>query len=557
MKDNWIVPKHKYDNIIQQVLFNRGIEEKDWQSFLHPDFKGGLEDSKLLPDFDLFKKRIVLAVERKEKVGIFADYDADGIPGAAFLYRALTKIGLEIEVYIPSRDEGYGLSKVGIDSLNNCGCSLIITVDLGIRNTEEADYCLAQKIDLIITDHHIPGDILPKAQAVVNPKIDGSIYPFKDLSGAGVVFKLIYGLSNYFDCLDEKFIKWNLDLIAISTISDVVSLVGENRVIAKYGIMVLRKTKNVGLQALYRRAKIDSALIGTYQVGFMIGPRLNAPGRLSEAKKSFELLITEDKMIAEELANGLENENESRQQLMADLFEDAEKIIAGMDMESAKVIVIKGKWQKGIIGPSASRIAEKYSRPVIILTEDGDKLIGSARSVNDINITELIEYCSDLLEKYGGHKGAAGLSLKKSKYSEFLIKLKKIASDKINNSQLTKRYKADAEIGFGAISSNLCNSLKDLEPYGMGNPRPTFVTSLAKLVSPRFVGSSVNHLSSSIEQQNKKLKSIYFNCPYDEKKVNNSENVDLIYSIDEEQWNGKKYLKINIIDMEIRAADEK
>ena len=297
MNKVWKLKPKKFDDVVSQLLYNRGIlgdkiNLADVEKFLNPDFAKDFFQPKLLPDFPAAIKRIKMAVDGKEKIGIYADYDADGIPGAALLYKTLQKLGLKPEIYIPTRASGYGFNQAGIDYLIDAGCKLIISVDLGIREVKFARYILGKKVDLIITDHHEPGDELPKALAVVNPKRADSKYPFRELCGAGVVFKVVQGLAEvYSKIIDEKFLKWNLDLVAISTISDVVPLISENRTIAKFGLLVLRKTNNIGLQELYKVSAIDERKIDAYTVGFQIGPRINAPGRLDHATASFRLLV--------------------------------------------------------------------------------------------------------------------------------------------------------------------------------------------------------------------------------------------------------------------------
>lgn len=548
MKSNWNIAENMYDDVIKQILHNRGIQPENVEAFLRPDFNKDLFDSELLPDFQIFKSRIDKAIANKEKVGIFADYDADGIPGAAFLYKSLIKLGLEPEVYIPSRDEGYGLNRNGLDNLIRKGCTLIITVDLGIKNYSEAKYCKERNIDLIITDHHLPEKQKPEACAVINPKLAESKYPFKELSGAGVVYKLIYGLKNYYIEIDEKFLKWNIDLIAISTISDVVPLISENRTIASFGLLVLKKTKNIGLKAMCKRANIASTTLGAYHVGFMIGPRLNAPGRLDDALKSFLLLTTAEKKEADLIAQQLEEENQTRQELMDQLLKEADEILTHHNLQNDKIIILRGDWAKGIIGPSASRLSEKYCRPVIILSEDGDLLTGSARSINDINIIEILRQCSGTLIKFGGHKGAAGLSLEKKNYKSFVNKISEVSQKMISEDDLQKNYRADMAVDFSALTFDLSKELRQLEPFGMGNPKPIFATSEAFIHEPKFVGSDQKHLSAYIEHKNKRIKSIYFNCQ--NKDLKHQDKINLLYSMDEEEWNGRHYLKISVIDIE-------
>ena len=549
MKNNWVITPRNYDNVIDQILANRGIKPKDKLKFISPDFDKDFDDPALLPDYEIFIGRLKEAVLKEEKVGIFADYDADGIPGAAFLHKTLQAIGICCETYIPSREEGYGLSVDGLNSLVDRGCSLIITVDLGIKSFSEALHCKKIGVDLIITDHHLPETQLPEALAVINPKIPGSRCHFKELSGAGVVYKLACGLSRHFAQIDEGFLKWNLDLIAISTISDVVPLIGDNRLISKYGLLVLRKTRNLGLLALYDIAKISSSNIGAYEVGYMIGPRLNAPGRLGEARKSFELLTTSDVATAQKIARELNQENELRQELMQSLQEDADELISKGKLDRNKIIVIKGKWQRGIIGPTASRIADKYSRPTIVISEEEGVLTGSARSVNSINISDLLGECSQHLTKFGGHKGAAGISLRKEDFSDFYNKIVAIANDRISDKELQKIHTVDCEVSFSELTLKLSEDLAQLGPFGMGNPKPVLMTKLARIREQKLVGASKKHLSSFLEHANKRIKSIYFNYPYDKKDLPDDSEVDILYTIDTDIWNGKRYLKMQIIDI--------
>lgn len=553
MKDNWKIYPKCCDDILEQLLSNRGVKISQKETFLDPSFERDLLPSDNLPDFQIFIKRLRQSIDNKEKVAIYADYDADGIPGAAFLYKTLEIFDLDVEVYIPTRDEGYGLSKKGIDLLVKRRCNLIITVDLGIKNIEEVEYARDKGVDIIITDHHLPGDKLPKAVAVVNPKIKNSKYPFKDLSGAGVIFKLICGLSKYYEQINESFIKWNLDLIAISTISDVVNLSGENRMIAKFGLKVLNKTNNIGIKQIIKRAELNNKQIGSHEVGFIIGPRINAPGRISKPRDSYELLTTTSPERAIELAEKLEVENSERQEMSKRLFLEAEKIIQKDRLHSNNIIVLRGTWHKGILGPCASKIAEKFSRPVILLTTDKKNklLVGSARSVNNIDIMKILEGVSKYIRKYGGHSGAAGISLDAVSYEEFIQNITDLSNRIIDKADLVTFHEVDVEIDFNEITLSLMEQISRLEPFGQGNKKPLFLTRLSKMHNPKFVGKELNHLSSYLCQSNQKIKSVYFNCPLGAEKINHLSEVDIIYNLEEQSWNGKKYIQIKIVDLDL------
>lgn len=550
----WITAERKFDDLIDQVLYNRGVlsgkNEKAKLDFLKPDYKK-LNDPFLMKNLKEAVLRIKKAVERGEIVGIFADYDADGIPGAAFLYKALTRLGIKTIPYIPTREEGYGLNKEGVDYLKNKKCSLIITVDLGIRNFNEALYCKEIGIDLIITDHHTPDDQIPEANLVINPKIAGDKYPFKELAGGGVAYKLVQGLSKiYPKKIDESFLKWNLDLIAISTISDVVPLVGENRILANFGLVVLRKSKNLGLTEIYKVSKLDPEKISAYQVGFQIAPRINAPGRMDHATKSFELLVAEDKDEVTKLAHWLEEKNLSRQKAMEKTEKEAFLKAEKESLLKNKILILCGDWIKGVIGPTASRLVEKFNRPVILLSSEGRSFCGSARSVEGVNILDLVSESANYLEKYGGHRGACGLTVLKSKFDVFLNSILGNANKSIKPEDLVRKIKIDAELFPGEISINSAHSLEKLEPFGMGNPRPIFSLSSVSIKNMRFVGAAKNHLSFSLEYGGKTYKAIYFNCDQDKKEMlNNHTLYDVALNLNVDFWNGEKYLKLNIVDI--------
>ena len=558
----WEIKERKFESLIDQLLYNRGVilkedDEEKKLIFFKPNFSQDLYNPYLMTDMKGAVERIKKAVENQEKIGIFSDYDADGIPGAALMYRTFNVLGLKTYVYIPNREGGYGLSREGIDHLAEKGCTIIITIDLGIRNLTEPSYCREKGIDLIITDHHLPGEELPKADFVINPKRAGDEYPFKDLCGCAVGYKLIQALSKYFPKeLDEKFLKWNLDLVAISTISDVVPLSGENRVLAKYGITVLKKTKNLGLQELYKVSNILPDNIGAYTVGFQIGPRINAPGRMDCATKSFELLVTNDLIEAGELAMSLNEKNEERQAEMDVLEREAIAKIEEQKLYENKIIIIAGKWTRGIIGPTASRLVEKYARPVILFSSIRDDYTGSARSVSGVNIIELLDKIKNLMTKYGGHKGAAGLSVSKEKYKEFVSQLTITANANIDDKSLIKKIFVDADVKFTEMTFKLFEEIAGFEPFGMSNPRPVFTVSDISFENFRFVGRESNHFSATAKSKDSKIKSIYFNFPFEKSMINYDKSYNIVFSLNQDEWQGTKKLSLNIIDMKLAESTD-
>ena len=554
----WQIQPKKYDDVILQLLYNRGVisqleDKKKIDRFFKPDFAKDLHNSDLLPDIKKAIKRIALAVEKKEVVGIYADYDADGIPGAALMYKTFVALGNRVEVFIPNREQGYGLGKEGIDSLKKKRCSLIITVDLGIRNHKEADYCKSKNIDLIITDHHLPDETLPSAVAVINPMRHDSKYPFQGLSGAGVAYKIVQALSKkYPKQINQSFLKWNLDLVAISTIADVVPLQDENRTIAKYGLIVLNKTKNIGLAELVKFAGTKEGYLPAYAVAFQIAPRINAPGRIDHATKSFRLLTTDDQKEAKELASWLNDKNIERQEAMEQLYLEAVEKVEKHKLAENNIIVVAGEWAKGILGPSASQIVEKYYRPAIVFSSNINTFTGSARSIEGVNIVSIFEQMKKYLIRFGGHKGAAGLSLGKDKFKTFSEQIIKYCNKNIDKKLLTPKIKVDAEINPKDLGLNLYDEILQFEPFGMGNPKPVFVLRDVIMENPRFVGREEKHLSSQIVSGEKRFKAIYFSYAKDRDIIKHGNICDVAFSLSEDNWDNKRKLSLNIIDLKVR-----
>lgn len=548
MNEIWEVSKRTQKDIVDQLLVNRGVglDKDSKQKFFNPKYED-LNDPYLLIGMEKAVSRIRDAFEKKETVGIFADYDADGIPGAAILFRSFSKIGIKSKVYIPDREEGYGLSKKGIDCLVSLGCTLIITVDLGIKNFNEASYCKENKIDLIITDHHLPDEKTPDAFAVINPKLSKK-YPDPNLCGCAVAYKLITALNKHFSrALSEPFLKWSLDLVSISTISDVVPLTGENRVLAKYGLIVLNKTKNAGLRALIGVSQIKREKIDAYVAGFQIGPRLNAPGRIDHATKSFELLVTEDSDEASRLARWLNRQNENRQKEMDTVIKQAIAKINEEKQESNHLIVIAGEWIKGIIGPSASRIADTFTRPVILFSSLGGVFTGSARSVEGVNIVDLISTAGNYVERFGGHKGAAGLTVSLSNFEKFKKIIQAKANRLISKDNLTKRIKIDLEIRPEEITYELCDRIACFEPFGLGNPTPVFLISGSRIIDMNMVGRDKNHLSMTVRHGKSNFRAIKFQ--HENPNVMINEKYDLAVKLCPNEWGNKKRVDLNIVGM--------
>lgn len=557
---NWIVKPKKSEDIIEQLLINRKIPRKDWDNFLNPRYES-LLDPNNLHDIDLAVKRIIKAIEGKETIGIFADYDADGILGAAILTNFFDYLGVKTTIYIPSREEGYGLNERGLNDLKKSGCQLIITVDLGITGKEQVKFAKKSGIDVIVTDHHLfKTNQLPKdALALVHPKLSKN-YPNKDLTGGAVAWKLVSAIiskiTNHKSQINN-YPKWSLDLAAVSTVCDMVPLAGENRAITKFGIKVLAQTKNIGLEELMRIARVDLEKISTYTLGFQIGPRINAPGRMDHAQISYYLLTTRNRKEAREIAKKLDEINHQRQEELEKAIIEAEEKVLKKGLLKNKIILVEDKkWSEGIIGLIAGRLAERFCRPVIVFREGENELKGSARSITEFHILEALDKAKKFLLKYGGHAGAAGLQTSKIMYKKLQQKLIEVADAKLVDADLLPKIKIDAEVKPPKINLKLFDEIKKLEPFGMGNPRPAFLTRGLEIVDKRLVGREEKHLKLRLKSSGQSsvishqlLEAISFNCEECKKNLQIDDVVDIVYHIDENEWNGTRKIQMKIIDI--------
>ena len=520
---------------------NRQI--KDREVFINPDYNK-LADPFSVPGMKEAVKRIKKATAKKEKVGIFMDYDADGIPGGAIIYKAFQILGVEAIPYVPKREDGYGLNEKAIKSFQQSDVSLLITVDCGIGNAKEIAYAKKNEIETIVTDHHELGDDLPEA-INVHPLIEkNNKLRFRDFSGGGVAFLLAKALAS-----KTGQEKWLLDLAAISSIADVVSLKEDNRLIVKYGLLVLNKTRNLGLRALSRTAGLKKGLIGTYEVGYMIAPRINAAGRISSPRKSFELLTTDNLKRAEELAKELDQLNTERQEILEKARNEAEERILAKGLFKNKIVVLKNPaWPEGIIGLVAGKIAQKFWRPAIILNEREGKIKGSARSIPGINITEFLSLNGKYLLNFGGHEQAAGLTLKKDRFKAFEKSVLK-NSLKLKDELFEKNLKIDAVVEENDLKLSLAKALQKLEPFGAGNPKPVLALENAKIVSIRRVGREGKHLKIEIEKSARTHSVICFYFERNGWDLKRGEIVDLAFSLKANEFNGREKLDMVLEDV--------
>ena len=494
---HWKIPERTEASLVDQLLKNRGITDRE--RFLAPDFERDSHDPWRLPTMERAVARIIQAIERKEIIAVYADYDADGIPGGAILTKLLRANGATVVPYVPDREkEGYGLNRQAIEYLKKQRVSLIITVDLGITNSAAVAEAVAVGIDVIVTDHHsIDPDRIPTdAVATVHPGLPGSIYPFAGLAGGGVAWKLAQAVAERTGRPTSNELKWWLELAAISTVCDMVPLQDESRLIVQFGLKVLRKTRSIGLRALYEQASIDPSVVDERTIGFQIGPRINAPGRMDHAAPAFELLLTDDPTRAEALASQIELLNHDRQALVGRVVDEAINKLSTFGKELPTVIILDDpSWPIGVLGLAASRLVERYHRPVILLNQTADgRAKGSARSISGFNVLEAIRASRDLLTSFGGHTGAAGLSLDHAALADFSAALEEFAAARLSLDALQPTHRADAAISAAELTESLMNELDQFAPFGMANPAPTFVVQPLIVRSVRRLGADGQHL---------------------------------------------------------------
>lgn len=558
MQKRWIVKQKKTDDIIDQLLINRGIPLSEKNRFLHPDFSKDLENPFKIKDMDKLVKRFEKAIKNNEKIGIFADYDADGIPGAALLKRVCEILGLDVSVYIPSRKEGYGLNIKGIQELKDKGCSLLISIDLGITNKKEVEFAKKIGMDVVITDHHeIQDEKFPKQADIIIHTHLSKDYINKDLAGGAVAYKIAQAFSEKLGKPTTRELKWLLDLPAICTICDIVPLTGENRLLAKYGLIVLSKTKNLGLKKMYEIAAIDENKMDAYTVGFLIGPRINAPGRMQHAQLSYFLLTTNDDKEAKEIANEINNINISRQKSLEQILAQALRQIKKDKLDKNKIIVIVGKndWPAGLIGLVSSKITDQYCRPSIVFAPEDGMLRGSARSIDKFDIVDNLLKTKELLVSVGGHTKAAGLALKKENYNKFYKKICHIANEVLTDEDLVKEIEIEARLQEKHLNLGLIKDLKLFEPFGLGNPKPVFLLENAKIKLLTWMGKDKNHLKIKIVNNyqsgpgKKEFDIISFNCKEELKHLKNNDNIDVVFTLEENIWNGRKSLQLKLVDI--------
>ena len=534
--------------IIATLLAQRGISDFDQSKrFFRPQLEH-LHDPFLMQDMDKAVERLSTAINERQRIMVYGDYDVDGTTAVSLMYLFLSSFSDNLEYYIPDRyDEGYGLSYKAIDYAKENEIELIICLDCGIKAFDKIDYANTLAIDVIICDHHRPGDKLPQAVAILDPKRNDCQYPFDDLSGCGVGFKLAQAY-----CQKQGVTVSNLypllDLVVVSIAADIVPIVGENRVLAYYGLQQLNANPRTGLKALLKEAN-RSGQLTISDIVFGLAPRINAAGRIEHGKKAVELLIEDDFLIAKDRAQYIEKHNFTRKELDHNITQEAlEQIIP----HKKSTVVFSDNWHKGVVGIVASRLIETHYKPTIVLTESNGKLTGSARSVKHFDVYNAIESCSDLLLQFGGHKYAAGLTLKKENLPAFIEKFEQVVSNTIEENMLTQEIGIDLEVAWEDITPKTYRILQQMAPFGPSNNRP--VLMLKGVVDNgrgRLIGNDQSHLKLALtnKEGGKVFDAIGFGMAHHFPKIKNKELFDICFVLEENEWNGNTNLQLRIKDI--------
>ena len=534
------------NKIVAHLLALRGIKTfEEAKLFFRPQLSH-LHNPFLMKNMDLAVERVETAISKNQKILVYGDFDVDGTTSVAMMYSFLKKYNKNIEYYIPCRHkEGYGISLAGIDYANQNNISLIIALDCGIRAIDQIDYANKRGIDFIICDHHTPSNKIPNAVAVLNPKQFDCNYPYEQLSGCGVGFKLIqaYCINNDIDF--ELIIEY-LDLLALSIGADIVPMTGENRVFAFYGLIQLNSNPRVGLKALINVASRENKLTIADLV-FGIAPRINAAGRIGHAKKAVELLVEQDFDKAKVFASQIEKNNKERKELDQRITNEALRMI---DENKKSTVVFSKKWHKGIVGIVASRLIESYYRPTIVFTEDGGLLTGSARSVHEFDLYEAISDCSYFCEKFGGHKYAVGLSVKKENFQKFVDAFEIAVSNRITKDQITPKIEADMQIDINDVNEKLFRIIKQFAPFGPSNLSPIFISKgIFDNGYGKKLGIDKSHLRINVKTVCGTISAIGFGMADSFDKIKDHQAFNICYSIEENEWNGKKNLQLMLADI--------
>ncbi len=532
---------------IAQVLARRGVRTaEELQLFLEPPQRMPYDPLRLA-GMEPAVRRIYQAIERQETVGVFGDFDVDGVTGTAILAQALEAFGLTVLPYLPHRmEEGHGLSAAAVKNLVDQGASLIITVDTGVAATDEVAYARGLGADVIITDHHVPHSGLPDAAGVINPHLGGGTYPFYQLCGAGLAFKLAQGLYQFHG---QPWDRSLLELAALGTIADLVPLVDENRYLVQAGLAALGETRRPGLQAMFRLAGVQPGPLTVETVAFQVSPRLNSPGRLGDSIDSFRLLTTASTAEAQELAEKLESLNRQRRDLTQAAMEAAARQVPQRAeiSELPPVLMVSGpEITRGLAGLVAGRLAEDFQRPAVAMAVEDEFIVGSGRSIPEVDIFQAFSNCEDLFVRFGGHSQAAGFTLPREDLPIFEERLTALVGEALPKGDLQPVLNIDVEVGLDELNNGLRDWLAQLEPFGVGNSRPVFITRRAKVLDDQRVGADGQHVRLKVTQGGSQCTALAFN--QSARWGGGATEVDLVYTLMLDRWQGVERLTLKVLD---------
>ena len=536
--------------IVVELLHKRGLNtQEEIDEFLNPDYSEDIHDPYLFSDMKKATDRIYQSIKKKELITIFGDYDADGVSSAIILREVLLSLGAQVEVYLPHREkDGYGLSKKAVEEFKKNNTKVIITVDCGISSLQEIKEAQENKIDVIITDHHSIPEELPIAHSIIHPKVDKQ-YPFKGLAGGGVAFKLAQGLlhSKKNKKVEKEQEKWLLDMVAIATVADMMPLLGENRTLLKYGLIVLQKTRRIGLQNLIKVCNLKE--INTRSIGFSIAPRINAAGRMDHANLAYYLLKEENKEKAYQLALELNNSNTERQKITETMFRQA--LALKLNLDDKLLIFYNKEWLAGLTGLVASKLLRKYNRPCLVITENKETkdLVGSGRSIKEFNVTEVLGEVEDTLLRFGGHPQACGFSLKEENLEEFKERIIKITNHKLKDINPQSELDIELEINFTDINWQLVELVNKFKPFGKDNEEPLLLSKDIIITNLKKVGQNEKHLKLELMKDNKKINCIGFSLAFKELKI--GDQVNIVYNLSINEWNGNRQIQLIIKDIKV------
>lgn len=550
----------KYHPVVEALLDARGYtDETARERFLFPNFDRDIHDPFLFSQMSRAVERIGLAKKNGERVGILGDYDADGVTSSVIMREALAALGIPVSVFIPEKlNEGHGLNMNAVDFFSREGVKLLLTLDCGMTNHSEILEANQRGMDVIIIDHHNVPEVLPEAFAIINPKLPGETYPFRELCGAGTSFKVAQALYARYLPQEMEQLKWILDVVAVGTVADVMPLVGENRVIAKYGLIVLGKTRRAGFQEMFSVSNIkinENAKPNARTIGFQIAPRINAASRMAHAMLAHDLLMEKDQAHARVLALELDAHNTARQKISACLAEEVRMIASEKYANKKFVFAVEEHFPYGIVGLIAGRIAREFRKPTCVMTKDKETSRGSFRSIPEINIIETLSECGDLIVKFGGHSQAAGMTIRNENLEVFYEKFNRLIEERLTNIVTEPELWIDAKLKPEHISQKLLSDIALFAPFGDGNPEPVFMLENMRVEEARLVGNGEKHwkLKLAPENSGKVFDAIGFSLGEAFPDLQKGERMDIVFQLNENTWNGSTGIQLKLLDLSRKA----